>query len=40
MTWFECPHCPEWYATSQPLSKHIGQKHPNKEMQRRLESHA
>lgn len=36
---FECPHCPEFYATQQPLSVHIGNKHPSPEMQRRLDKH-
>lgn len=40
MTWFECPHCDEFYATQQPLSKHIGEKHPTDEMKRRLANHA
>jgi len=37
---FQCPHCPEFYATQQPLSTHIGAEHPSPEMKRRLENHA
>ena len=30
-SWFECPHCDEYYLTEQPLSTHITIKHQIKE---------
>lgn len=39
MNWHECPHCEEFYATQQPLSKHIGEKHPTETMRRKLFYH-
>jgi hypothetical protein len=30
LVWHQCPKCPEFYLTSQPLAVHIKAKHPVK----------